>query len=327
MMESVEERFTRLEDALVGLGKTTSHISDFFSYFASLVARVEMLEEKVTQQKALEARVASLELELELCKKVIVTGNEGLAPPKRVREPEPKSYEGARDARESRAKGERQSPQTTEDEHSEGEAQKRRERRRKGQRTGSPRKGGQLECYLCNGPHMVRNCPKKKKQLSAIERKGKKEARDSESEDPSEKVAQLESIQLLGSISQKSGEMHIQKKDERCAEVKAKGKTSQAQEKRGATLKFECTDEAKRQGLKRTGRLECFLCNGPHMVKDCPERKALAGILQSRLLGKGKEKALAGMQQSRLPGKGEEASSSNSGHRSYRDVVAPYASA
>ncbi|CAL5333425.1 unnamed protein product [Camellia sinensis] len=86
----------------------------------------------VTQQKALEARVASLELELELCKKAIVAGNGGnLAPARRkVRAPEPKSYEGARGARESRAKGGRQSPQTTEDEHSEG------------------------ECYLCNGPHM-----------------------------------------------------------------------------------------------------------------------------------------------------------------------------
>ncbi|GMP96507.1 hypothetical protein CsSME_00045135 [Camellia sinensis var. sinensis] len=174
---------------------------------------------------------------------------------------------------------------------------------------------------------MVRNCPKKKKQLSAIERKGKKEARDSESEDPSEKVAQLGSIQLLGSISQKGGEVHIQKKDERCAEVKAKEETSHAQEERGVTLRFECTNEAKRLGLNWKGRLECFLCNGPHIVKDCPERKALAGMQQSRLLGKGKEKALAGMQQSRLYGKSEEASSSSSGHRSYRDVVARYASA
>ncbi|GMP58402.1 hypothetical protein CsSME_00022082 [Camellia sinensis var. sinensis] len=174
---------------------------------------------------------------------------------------------------------------------------------------------------------MVRNCLKKKKQLSAMERKGKKKARDSESEDPSEKMAQLGSIQLLGSISQKSGEMHIQKKGEQCAEVKAKGKTSHAQEKRGATLSFECTDEAKRLGLKKKGRLECFLCNGPHMVRDRPERKALAGMQQSRLHGKGKEKALAGMQQSGPHGKGEEASTSNSRHRSYRDVVARYASA
>ncbi|GMP52088.1 hypothetical protein CsSME_00018042 [Camellia sinensis var. sinensis] len=178
---------------------------------------------------------------------------------------------------------------------------------------------------------MVRNCPKKKKQLSAMERKGKKKARDSESEDPSEKVAQLGSIQLLGSISQKNGEMpesrHIQKKDGRCAEVKAKGKTSHAQEERGATLSFECTDEAKRLGLKRKGRLECFLCNGPHMVRDCPERKALAGMQQSRLHGKGKEKALVGMQQSGPHGKGEEASTGSSEHRSYRDMVARYASA
>ncbi|GMP91450.1 hypothetical protein CsSME_00042149 [Camellia sinensis var. sinensis] len=121
---------------------------------------------------------------------------------------------------------------------------------------------------------------------------------------------------------------NIQKKDERCAEVKAKGKTSHAQEKRGATLSFECTNEAKRLGLKKKGRLECFLCNRPHMVRDCPKKKALAGMQQSGLHGKDNEKALAGMQQSGSHGKGkEEASTSSSGHRSYRDVVARYASA
>ncbi|XP_028071314.1 uncharacterized protein LOC114273715 [Camellia sinensis] len=118
MMESVVERFTRLEEALVGPGKPTSHISDFFSYFAGLVARVEELEEKVdsfegrvnssrfeeardspTQQKALEARVASLELELELCKKAIVAGNEGNLAPARRKVRAPKSYDGVMGAR------------------------------------------------------------------------------------------------------------------------------------------------------------------------------------------------------------------------------------
>ncbi|GMP86805.1 hypothetical protein CsSME_00039445 [Camellia sinensis var. sinensis] len=342
MMEDVVGRLTRLEEVPVGPDMPTPHISNFFSYFASFVARVGELEEKVdSQQKALEARVASLELELELCKKAIVAGDGGnvALARRRVRATKPKSYDGARGARESHAKGGRQSPQTTEDERSDVEPPRRRERRKDGQRTRSPGKRhegkGQLECYLCNGPHMVRNCPKKalrvekKRQLSAMERKGKKEARDSESEDPSEKMAPLGSIQLLGSISQKGGEMHIQEKDGRGSEVKAKGSTSHAQEKRGATLRSECTDEAKGLGLKRKGRFECFLCDGLHMVmRDCPKREALAGMWQSGLYGKDKEKGLAKMQQSGPHGKGEEASSSSSsGHRSYRDVLARYASA
>ncbi|CAL5396050.1 unnamed protein product [Camellia sinensis] len=81
-----------------------------------------------------------------------------------------------------KGKGGRQSPPTTDDEHSDGESQKRRERRKNGQRTGSPRKKregkGQLECFLCNGPHLVRNCPKK--ALSAMKKKVAK-ASDSES--------------------------------------------------------------------------------------------------------------------------------------------------
>ncbi|GMP93768.1 hypothetical protein CsSME_00043472 [Camellia sinensis var. sinensis] len=342
MMEDVVGRLTRLEEVLVGPGKPTPHITNFFSYFASLVARVGELEEKVdSQQKALEARVASFELELELCKKAIVAGNGGNVAParRRVRATKPKSYDGARGAQESHAKGGRQSPQTTEDERSDVEPPRRRERRKDGQRTGSPGKRhegkGQLECYLCNGPHMVRNCPKKalraekKRQLSAMKRKGKKEARDSESEDPSEKMAQLGSIQLLGLISKENEELEeprsIQKKDGERAEVKAKGRASHAQEEKGATLRFECTDKAERLGLKKKGLPECFLCDGPHMVKDCPERKkSLAGMQQSGLHGK--DEGLAKMQQSGPHGKGEEASSSSgSGHRSYRDVLARYA--
>ncbi|GMP94771.1 hypothetical protein CsSME_00044090 [Camellia sinensis var. sinensis] len=75
----------------------------------------------------------------------------------------------------------RQSPPTTDDERSDGESQKRRERRKAGQCTGSPRKRhegkGRLECFLCNGHHMVRNCPKK--ALSAMK---KKVAKGSDSE-------------------------------------------------------------------------------------------------------------------------------------------------
>ncbi|CAL5380173.1 unnamed protein product [Camellia sinensis] len=201
-------------------------------------------------------------------KKAIVAGNGGNVAParRRVRATKPKSYDGARGARESHAKGGRQSPQITEDEHSDIEPPRRRERHKDGQRTGSPGKRhegkGQLECYLCNGPHMVRNCPKKalraekKRQLSAMERKGKKEARDSESEDPSEKMAQLGSIQLLGSISQKGGEMHIQEKDGRGAEVKAKGSTSHAQEKR------DCSEAGSTMELRQI--LRCDLGKGKH---------------------------------------------------------------
>lgn len=29
---------------------------------------------------------------------------------------------------------------------------------------------------------------------------------------------------------------------------------------------------------KRLGPLECFLCNGPHMIKDCPNQTKLASI-------------------------------------------------
>ncbi|GMP84440.1 hypothetical protein CsSME_00037971 [Camellia sinensis var. sinensis] len=568
MMEHVEERFTRLEEALVGPGMPTSHVEKFFSHFSKLTARVdelvvrvEELEEKVdsfeervnsslsevvrdspTERKALEARVASLEVELELCKKAIIAGNGGNVAPtrKKVRAPEPKSYDGARDAREidnfiwnmeryfenvdivdedekvqtatmylkdtamlwwrrryadmekglckietwaelkrelkkhfypvnvefqayrklrklkhvgtlrdyvkeysallleipdmadkeamygfldglqtwaarelqskgvkdlatalaeaeklddfktlgkPKGKGGRQSPPTTDDERSDGESPKRRERRKDGQRTGSPKKRhdgkGRLECFLCNGPHLVRNCPKK--TLSAMK---KKAAKGSDSESTSDREAQLGSIQLLGSVSKKNEKMQeprsIQKKDVLYAEVKVNGMTSHALVDTGATHNFVSIEEAKRLGLKMkedkgwskpvnaeakpiqglvrsadmaigtwTGQVELSVIemddhpmilgmdfmrkNNVMPVPHTATMLLLAGdrpcevplVARSQLL-KDKQKALAAMQQGEqyAQGKGEVAStSSNSGYRSYRDVVARYASA
>ncbi|CAL5339529.1 unnamed protein product [Camellia sinensis] len=286
-----------------------------------------------------------------------------------------------------KGKGGKQSPPTTDDEHSVDESPKRRERRKDGQCTGSPKKKregkGQLECFLCNGPHLVRNCSKKK-ALSAMK---KKVAKGSDSESASEKEAQLGSVQLLGSITKKNGKMEaprsIQKKDVLYAEVKVNGVTSHAFVDTGATHNFVSTGEAKRLGLKVkedkgwskpvnakatpiqglvrsadmtieswTGQVEFTVIEiddhpiilgmdfmrknnvmpVPHaatMLLFAGDRPCEVPLVARSQLLKDKEKALAAMQQTEQhgKGKGEEASTSSSGHGSYRDVVAWYASA
>lgn len=114
MEEVMTDRLNQLVEALVGPNKPENHVGNFFTYFTNLVFRVEELEEKVeafeeqskvarnAHLETLEKKIASMELELELCKKAIVaSGGVGAsAPRKKVRTPEPKSYNGARDARE-----------------------------------------------------------------------------------------------------------------------------------------------------------------------------------------------------------------------------------
>ena len=39
-------------------------------------------------------------------------------------------------------------------------------------------------------------------------------------------------------------------------------------------------DKGKRKQRESAPRLKCFLCNGPHLTRECPKRKALSALIK-----------------------------------------------
>lgn len=62
-----------------------------------------------------------------------------------------------------------------------------------------------LKCLLCDGPHFVHKCPKKK-ALYAMKKTSSKKGSEGNSFE-SEEGGQLKSLQLLGAISKKNAKM------------------------------------------------------------------------------------------------------------------------
>ncbi|MBA0670784.1 hypothetical protein Goklo_023977, partial [Gossypium klotzschianum] len=94
------------------------------------------------------------------------------------------------------------------------------------------RKRDKLKCFLCDGPHMLKKCPKK----SALKEK------------PMGKAL------VLGS---------------RARGVEAKDAESKEPKKFGSSKQKAEAKKAKRSEKKR---VKCFLCRGPHELRNCPKQ-------------------------------------------------------
>ncbi|XP_043717547.1 uncharacterized protein LOC122665462 [Telopea speciosissima] len=94
------------------------------------------------------------------------------------------------------------------------------------------------KCFLCDGPHWARDCPKRK-ALNALLEKGKEEAH-------------MGSLQQLGAIKAKATEVKAttSQKGLMYVEVHINGKPSRAMVDTGATHNFVSMEEAKKLGLK-----------------------------------------------------------------------------
>ncbi|GFZ18764.1 hypothetical protein Acr_27g0005030 [Actinidia rufa] len=108
----------------------------------------------------------------------------------------------------------------------------------KGKRNGDKPK---LSCFLCDGNHFARDCPKRAK-LSAL-------IRDDE-EEPHQEEAKVGSLRLLDAIKAQVGKSKAPRKGRMYVEAKVRGFTTRALIDTGASHNFMEVKEAKRLGLQ-----------------------------------------------------------------------------
>ncbi|KAH9727005.1 hypothetical protein KPL70_008489 [Citrus sinensis] len=121
-------------------------------------------------------------------------------------------------------------------------------------------------CFICNGPHWVRDCPEKK-SLNALVAQLKSNPTMS-SEEPQ---LSMGSLQCLGALNRQ--QPALKKKGLMYVSIKINGQTIRALIDTGATHNFVSVDEAKRLGLKATKE-------GGTMKDVNSPAKPIAGIAQ-----------------------------------------------
>ncbi|MBA0670005.1 hypothetical protein Goklo_024160, partial [Gossypium klotzschianum] len=99
------------------------------------------------------------------------------------------------------------------------------------------RKRDKLKCFFCDGPHMLKKCPKK----FALKEK------------PVGKAL------VLGSST-----MSVEAKEAKSNEPKKLGSSKEKA-------------EAKRAKRSKKKRVKCFLCRGPHKLRNCPKQAGVKG--------------------------------------------------
>ncbi|GFS46872.1 hypothetical protein Acr_00g0104510 [Actinidia rufa] len=109
---------------------------------------------------------------------------------------------------------------------------------KEGKRNGDKPK---LSCFLCDGNHFARDCPKRAK-LSAL-------IRDDE-EEPHQEEAKVGSLRLLDAIKAQVGKSKAPRKGRMYVEAKVRGFTTRALIDTGASHNFMEVKEAKRLGLQ-----------------------------------------------------------------------------
>ncbi|MFQ6636180.1 hypothetical protein Gotur_013949, partial [Gossypium turneri] len=126
------------------------------------------------------------------------------------------------------------------------------------------RKRDNLKCFLCDGPHMLKKCPKKStlkekpvdKALVLGSNARGVEAKQAESEKKPVECFLCHSPHRLRKCSKKSV---IEGNDEADKEPKKLGSS------KGKA-------EAKRAKRSKKKRVKCFLCRGPHELRNCPKQ-------------------------------------------------------
>ncbi|MBA0876220.1 hypothetical protein Goshw_020162, partial [Gossypium schwendimanii] len=101
------------------------------------------------------------------------------------------------------------------------------------------RKRDKLKCFLCDGPHMLKKCPRK----SALK----------------EKLVDKALVLGLSTRGVKAKEAESEKKPVQCFLC------------HGPHRLRKCPTEAKRTKRRKKKRVKCFLCRGPHELRNCPK--------------------------------------------------------
>ncbi|MBA0670783.1 hypothetical protein Goklo_023977 [Gossypium klotzschianum] len=128
------------------------------------------------------------------------------------------------------------------------------------------RKRDKLKCFLCDGPHMLKKCPKK----SALKEKpmGKalvlgSRARGVEAKDAESEKKPVECFLCHGP--------HRLRKCLRKSVIEGKYRADKEPKKFGSSKQKAEAKKAKRSEKKR---VKCFLCRGPHELRNCPKGKS-----------------------------------------------------
>ncbi|MBA0670785.1 hypothetical protein Goklo_023977, partial [Gossypium klotzschianum] len=126
------------------------------------------------------------------------------------------------------------------------------------------RKRDKLKCFLCDGPHMLKKCPKK----SALKEKpmGKalvlgSRARGVEAKDAESEKKPVECFLCHGP--------HRLRKCLRKSVIEGKYRADKEPKKFGSSKQKAEAKKAKRSEKKR---VKCFLCRGPHELRNCPKQ-------------------------------------------------------
>ncbi|MFQ6622754.1 hypothetical protein Gotur_001853 [Gossypium turneri] len=126
------------------------------------------------------------------------------------------------------------------------------------------RKRDKLKCFLCDGPHMLKKCPKK----SALKEKpvGKalvlgSSARGVEAKEAKSEKKPLECFLCHGP--------HRLRKYPRKSVIEGNDGADKEPKKLGSS---KGKVEAKRAKRSKKKRVKCFLCRGPHELRNCPKQ-------------------------------------------------------
>ncbi|KAK5794075.1 hypothetical protein PVK06_035269 [Gossypium arboreum] len=126
-----------------------------------------------------------------------------------------------------------------------------------------------LKCFLCDGPHMLKKCPMK----SALRKKpvGKalglgSSARGVEAKEAESEKKPVECFLCHGP--------HRLRKCPRKSVIKGNDRTDKEPKKLGSS---KGKAEAKRAKRSKKKRVKCFLCRGPHELRNCPKQAVVKG--------------------------------------------------
>ncbi|MFQ6633598.1 hypothetical protein Gotur_011839, partial [Gossypium turneri] len=126
------------------------------------------------------------------------------------------------------------------------------------------RKRDKLKCFLCDGPHLLKKCPKK----SALKEKpvGKALVLGSSARGVEDKKA--ESEKKLVECFLCHGPHRLRKCPKKSV-IEGNDGAAKEPKKLGSSKEKA---EAKRAKRSKKKRVKCFLCRGPHELRNCPKQ-------------------------------------------------------
>ncbi|KAK8316340.1 hypothetical protein V6Z12_A13G036700 [Gossypium hirsutum] len=137
------------------------------------------------------------------------------------------------------------------------------------------RKRDKLKCFLCDGPHMLKKCPRK----SALKQKpvGKALVLGLSARGVEAKGAKSEKKPVECFLCQ--GPHRLRKCPKKSVTEENEGADKEPKKLGSSKGKAE----AKRAKRSKKKRVKCFLCRGPHELRNCPKQAGVKGKATSEL--------------------------------------------